>query len=95
MLELSRDWPPKAKVGFVPTMGYLHAGHLSLVQQANLHCDITVVSIYVNPRSSSEGRFGNYPRILIGFAASWYFPGRLCLFPIPRKKSTRKLQNLG
>ena len=58
--------PATKTVGFVPTMGALHEGHLSLIHTASAQCDFVVVSIYVNElQFNTEDDYQRYPRTQI------------------------------
>ena len=52
-------------LGFVPTMGAIHLGHISLIKKSILQCSKTIVSIFVNkPQFNRKSDFQKYPRIL-------------------------------
>ena len=75
------------RIGFVPTMGALHEGHLDLVRAASAESDYPVVSIFVNPLQFSPGEdFDRYPRDLEGDAARLEPLGVKAVFTAPHEE---------
>ena len=85
-------------IGFVPTMGNLHAGHMALIHQAVKLCDKVVVSIFVNPLQFNEDKdFECYPRTLAADQQKLlkanvdilFLPSTKIIYPNGQKKMTK------
>ncbi len=86
-----------ARIGLVPTMGNLHDGHLSLVQTSRAACDVTVVSVFVNPLQFGPNEdYDAYPRTLQDDAVLLersdvdilFAPSELEMYPTGRERHT-------
>ena len=61
--DLNKALNKVSDLGFVPTMGSIHKGHISLVKKSKKQCSKTLVSIYVNPKQfNNKEDYRNYPR---------------------------------
>jgi pantoate--beta-alanine ligase len=87
-----------ARIGFVPTMGNLHAGHLRLIEVAREHCDRVVASIFVNPLQFGPSEdFTRYPRTQAADCAALeavntdlvFMPDVATMYPQPLELLTR------
>ncbi len=86
------------RIGFVPTMGNLHAGHLRLIEVAREHCDRVVASIFVNPLQFGPNEdFARYPRTQAADCAALeaaytdlvFMPDVATMYPQPLEQITR------
>jgi pantoate--beta-alanine ligase len=87
-----------AKIAFVPTMGNLHKGHLSLIELAKKHANYVIVSIFVNPiQFNDDDDFNNYPRTVesdidklnMADVDLLFLPSQQDLFPLGTKFATQ------
>ena len=70
--RLNKEVNFKANIGFVPTMGALHKGHISLIKSSKKMCKKTLVSIFINPSQFNKANdFKNYPK---NFGKEYYCP---------------------
>lgn len=81
MQARAAEWRSAGSLGFVPTMGALHAGHISLISAARARCERVVASVFVNPSQFGPGEdLERYPRDLAGDSAKLAAAGCDALF---------------
>ena len=93
MKQFSKSLSSSTSLGFVPTMGYLHEGHLSLIRQSNSQCDHTCVSIFVNPTQFAAGEdLEKYPKdekgdldLISSQASVVFIPSEKEMYPSPQQ----------
>jgi len=77
-LRAELDKAEQSGIGFVPTMGALHAGHRSLVERARRENNTVVVSVFVNPTQfNDKNDLKHYPARRRPMPACWKRPGRI------------------
>ena len=85
-------------LGFVPTMGALHLGHISLIKKSISQCDKTVVSIFINkPQFNKKSDFEKYPKIIKNDISSLrklkidylYLPSDKQIYPNKHKRNIK------
>lgn len=82
--ELDRERAAGRTVGLVPTMGALHPGHASLVRRSAAECDVTAVTVFVNPLQFATGEdLSRYPRDLAADLATAAEAGATLVFAPP------------
>ncbi|HEY9783894.1 MAG TPA: pantoate--beta-alanine ligase [Candidatus Obscuribacterales bacterium] len=96
--ERARAEDDRPVLGFVPTMGALHEGHMALMKEARKHCRHVIASIFVNPMQFGPTEdFGRYPRTFekdLGLLAqegveAVFFPGEKEMYPEGKDKCTK------
>ena len=61
--DLQKIWDKKEKIAFIPTMGALHAGHVSMIKKAKKNKQKTLISIFINPKQFNSNKdYTNYPK---------------------------------
>ena len=90
----------ESNLGFVPTMGSLHKGHISLIKSSKMNCNKTIVSIFINPTQfNKRNDYKNYPRnhkkdlsILKKLKVNFvYLPKKEHIYNFKRKKKIKLL----